>query len=382
MRSSIDPVHNVLNLFEETATHYYSEKQGYQTLLRFLLLNVICWLEKYKYICFHFGGAITPQIVKCIHNFVHQMEGIVLMALLQQYKSVADFLQAVASKKDQTQCWAHPSTPYSLIPVAEFVEAFSQSRYGNSIKPTPPIPYDKTICHLFDSTKYDLRKWELFKTCFVREVMLIHRRCFLHNFKTCQKWLDFSCRLNDGQHPFGLSNIATLMNITFHDFNYLVEVSKAIKTTGVVDTVGITVSVIGNGFIISSTALISLALLGALVSRAPLPTVLRSKVSISLIVRTIGVRTCSSDVDSHHHIATKNSCHVWSDTFLQLQITVITPMPLHSVPLALHLEICILHSLLASDLSSLASNLSCTSITGLKSVIIGYNSSLAQTICT
>ncbi|GMH10747.1 hypothetical protein Nepgr_012588 [Nepenthes gracilis] len=81
------------------------------------------WLEKYKYVCFHFGGAITLQIIKCVHNSVHQMEGTVLMALFQQYKGIVDFLQAVAPKKDQTQFSANPLTPYSLILVAEFVEA-------------------------------------------------------------------------------------------------------------------------------------------------------------------------------------------------------------------------------------------------------------------
>ncbi|GMH04325.1 hypothetical protein Nepgr_006164 [Nepenthes gracilis] len=47
------------------------------------------------------------------------------------------FWVSAASKKDQTQLWANPSTSYSLIPVAEFVEAFRQSRYGNSIKFNP-----------------------------------------------------------------------------------------------------------------------------------------------------------------------------------------------------------------------------------------------------
>ncbi|GMH25779.1 hypothetical protein Nepgr_027622 [Nepenthes gracilis] len=70
------------------------------------------WLENYKYVCFHFGGASTLQVI-------------------------VDFLQMVASKKDQTQLWASSSTPYSLIPVAEFVEAIRQSRYGNSIKTNP-----------------------------------------------------------------------------------------------------------------------------------------------------------------------------------------------------------------------------------------------------
>ncbi|GMH29097.1 hypothetical protein Nepgr_030940 [Nepenthes gracilis] len=153
MRSSTDPMHNVLNLFQEIATHYYSEKQGYQTLLRFLLLN--------------------------------------------EYKGMSDFLQVVAPKKDQTQCWAHPSTPYSLIPVAEFVEAFSQSRYGNSIKRTPPIPYDKTICHLLDSTNCS---WMLLVPYSVLEAVV------WSVVGCCRSGLTitmFSRRLNNGQHPFG-----------------------------------------------------------------------------------------------------------------------------------------------------------------------------------
>ncbi|GMH30088.1 hypothetical protein Nepgr_031931 [Nepenthes gracilis] len=57
-------------------------------------------LAKYKCVCFHFSGASTLQVVKCVHKSVHQREGTVLMALLQLYKGIADFLQVVVSKKD------------------------------------------------------------------------------------------------------------------------------------------------------------------------------------------------------------------------------------------------------------------------------------------
>ncbi|MCI17297.1 ABC transporter G family member 31-like, partial [Trifolium medium] len=110
-------------------------------------------------------SSTTYQIVKCIKNFVHQMEATVLMALLQPApetfelfddlvllseghviyegpredvleffesigfqlpprKGIADFLQEVTSKKDQAQYWSDPSKPYEFIPVREIAEAF------------------------------------------------------------------------------------------------------------------------------------------------------------------------------------------------------------------------------------------------------------------
>ncbi|GMH12346.1 hypothetical protein Nepgr_014187 [Nepenthes gracilis] len=74
------------------------------------------------------------------------------------------------------------------------------------------------------------------------------------------------------------------LTMTFHNINYLVEMPKAIKTKGVVDAAGNTISATGKGFVISSTALMFLALFAALASRAPLSTILRSKVFTSLIV--------------------------------------------------------------------------------------------------
>ncbi|KAK7280852.1 hypothetical protein RIF29_08384 [Crotalaria pallida] len=120
-------------------------------------------------------SSTTFQIVKCIRNFVHQMEATVLIALLQPApetfelfddlvllsdgyvvyqgprenvleffesfgfklpprKGVADFLQEVTSKKDQAQYWADSSKPYKFISVPEIAEAFKNSRFGKSIE--------------------------------------------------------------------------------------------------------------------------------------------------------------------------------------------------------------------------------------------------------
>ncbi|XP_058109090.1 ABC transporter G family member 31-like [Magnolia sinica] len=174
-------------------------------------------------------SSTTFQIVKCIRNFVHQMEGTVLMALLQPApetfdlfddiillseghviyngpradvvdffvslgfslpprKGVADFLQEVTSKKDQAQYWSDPSKPYAFLPVSEIANAFKQSKYGRSIESTLSVPYDKKKSppSALANAKFAVAKLELFKACFSRELLLMSRHRFLYIFRTCQ----------------------------------------------------------------------------------------------------------------------------------------------------------------------------------------------------
>ncbi|XAR60730.1 Iron-chelate-transporting ATPase [Bertholletia excelsa] len=174
-------------------------------------------------------SSTTYQIVKCIGNFVHLMEGTVLMALLQPApetfdlfddlillseghlvyhgpreevleffeslgfqcpprKGVADFLQEVTSRKDQAQYWAHSSKPYVFIPVPHIAEAFRNSKYGRSVESSLSVEYDKSKSHhsALAKTKYAISKWELFKACFSRELLLMRRHSFLYIFRTCQ----------------------------------------------------------------------------------------------------------------------------------------------------------------------------------------------------
>uniref|UniRef100_A0A6J1C459 ABC transporter G family member 31-like n=1 Tax=Momordica charantia TaxID=3673 RepID=A0A6J1C459_MOMCH len=174
-------------------------------------------------------SSTTYQIVKCLRNFVHQMDATVLMALLQPApetfelfddlillsdgylvyqgprahvldffeslgfqlpprKGVADFLQEVTSRKDQAQYWADDSRPYTFISASQFAEAFKVSSFGKSLESTLNSSYDKSQSHpsALANTKYAASKLELFKACFAREVLLIRRHSFLYIFRTCQ----------------------------------------------------------------------------------------------------------------------------------------------------------------------------------------------------
>ncbi|KAK4275171.1 hypothetical protein QN277_018300 [Acacia crassicarpa] len=174
-------------------------------------------------------SSTTYQIVKCTKNFVHLMEATVLMALLQPApetfelfddlvllseghvvyhgprdkvleffeslgfklpprKGVADFLQEVTSKKDQAQYWADPSKPYRFISVPEMADAFRKSEFGRFIDSMLSVPYDKSSSHpsALARTKFAASKWDLYKACLAREVLLIKRHRFLYIFRTCQ----------------------------------------------------------------------------------------------------------------------------------------------------------------------------------------------------
>ncbi|KAK7372089.1 hypothetical protein VNO80_05458 [Phaseolus coccineus] len=174
-------------------------------------------------------SSTTFQIVKCIKNFVHQMEATVLMALLQPApetfelfddlvllsegyvvyqgpredvleffqslgfqlpprKGIADFLQEVTSKKDQAQYWADPSKPYAFVSVAEIAKAFKNSKFGRYVDSLQSHPYDKSKGHpsALARTKYAVPRWDIAKACFARELLLMKRHSFLYIFRTCQ----------------------------------------------------------------------------------------------------------------------------------------------------------------------------------------------------
>lgn len=94
----------------------------------------------------------------------------------------------MTSRRDQAQYWADPSKPYAFLPVSEIAKAFGNSRFGSSLQSTLSTPYDKSKSHpsALSKSKYAASKWELFKACFAREVLLINRHRFLYIFRTCQ----------------------------------------------------------------------------------------------------------------------------------------------------------------------------------------------------
>ncbi|GLT73870.1 hypothetical protein SLA2020_457000 [Shorea laevis] len=103
-------------------------------------------------------------------------------------KGVADFLQEVISRKDQAQYWCHTDTPYSYVSVDQFSEMFKASYLGGKLKDELSQEYDRSKCHRYalSFTTYSLNKWELFRACMARELLLMKRNSFVYVFKTAQ----------------------------------------------------------------------------------------------------------------------------------------------------------------------------------------------------
>ncbi|KAI5315665.1 hypothetical protein L3X38_044841 [Prunus dulcis] len=174
-------------------------------------------------------SSTTYQIVNSVKNYVHILHGTAVISLLQpapetyelfddiillsdgqivyqgpreqvldffesmgfqcpERKGVADFLQEVTSRKDQEQYWKNRDEPYRFITVQEFVEAFQSFPVGGKIREELAAPLDKTKSHpaALTTKKYGVRKMELLKACFSRELLLMKRNSFVYIFKIIQ----------------------------------------------------------------------------------------------------------------------------------------------------------------------------------------------------
>lgn len=64
---------------------------------------------------------------------------------------------------------------------------FKASYLGKEMEEELSKPYDKSQCHnALSFSKYSLSKWELFKACMARELLLMKRNSFVYVFKTAQ----------------------------------------------------------------------------------------------------------------------------------------------------------------------------------------------------
>lgn len=94
----------------------------------------------------------------------------------------------VISKKDQAQYWSHADLPYNYISVDQFSQMFKASYLGEKLEEEISKPYDKSRCpnNALSFSIYSLSKWELFKACMARELLLMKRNTFVYIFKTAQ----------------------------------------------------------------------------------------------------------------------------------------------------------------------------------------------------
>ncbi|KAK1570799.1 hypothetical protein Q3G72_007162 [Acer saccharum] len=105
-----------------------------------------------------------------------------------QRKGIADFLQEVISRKDQEQYWFHTELPYNYVSVDMFSRKFKESHLGKKLNEDLSEPYDKSKSHknALSFSMYSLSRWELFRACMSRELLLMKRNSFVYVFKTTQ----------------------------------------------------------------------------------------------------------------------------------------------------------------------------------------------------
>uniref|UniRef100_A0A2N9E6E2 ABC transporter domain-containing protein n=1 Tax=Fagus sylvatica TaxID=28930 RepID=A0A2N9E6E2_FAGSY len=174
-------------------------------------------------------SSTTFQIVTCLQQLVHITDTTALVSLLQpapetfdlfdevilmaegkivyhgprtqvlqffedcgfkcpERKGAADFLQEVISRKDQAQYWYHSDLPYNYVSVDRFSQMFKASFLGQKLNDELSKPHDKSKCqnNALSFDIYSLSKWELFKACMARELLLMKRNSFVYVVKTMQ----------------------------------------------------------------------------------------------------------------------------------------------------------------------------------------------------
>ncbi|XAR49749.1 hypothetical protein NMG60_11033040 [Bertholletia excelsa] len=109
-------------------------------------------------------------------------------------KGVADFLQEIISVKDQEQYWFRTDIPHRYFTVDEFCEKFKASLWGKKLEEELSENCEKSQCQdscIFskNNKNYSIPKWQLFKVCFAREVLLMRRNSSIHKSKLVQLFI-------------------------------------------------------------------------------------------------------------------------------------------------------------------------------------------------
>uniref|UniRef100_A0A0D9XY53 ABC transporter domain-containing protein n=1 Tax=Leersia perrieri TaxID=77586 RepID=A0A0D9XY53_9ORYZ len=147
-------------------------------------------------------SSTTFQIISCFQQLCHISESTILVSLLQPapqtYELFDDIIlmaegKIVLSKKDQQQYWSSSEETYKFFIVDNFCDKFKASQDGPYIAEELSKPYDKLKGHKnpLSFNIYSLSKWDLLKSCFPREILLMRRNAFVYITKTIQLFILF-----------------------------------------------------------------------------------------------------------------------------------------------------------------------------------------------
>ncbi|KAL8205881.1 hypothetical protein R6Q57_009432 [Mikania cordata] len=174
-------------------------------------------------------SSTTYQMITCLHQLAHITDASILISLLQpspeafdlfddimlmaegmivyhgprgnvleyfeglgfrcpERKGVADFLQEVCSRKDQEKYWCRTDQAYKYVSVQTLTVIFKESYLGKEVNDNISKPLTRFQSHenAMSFHKYSLSKWDLFRTCMSREILLMKRNSFVYIFKFVQ----------------------------------------------------------------------------------------------------------------------------------------------------------------------------------------------------
>ncbi|MQL82152.1 hypothetical protein Taro_014617 [Colocasia esculenta] len=101
-------------------------------------------------------------------------------------KNTADFLQEVTSKIDQAQYWAGSQSTYEFVSAETFAESFN-SMYHRQFPDENKKENDQSSQDILITEKENgISRWEHFRACFSRELLLMKRNSPVHIFKNIQ----------------------------------------------------------------------------------------------------------------------------------------------------------------------------------------------------
>ncbi|VAI24826.1 unnamed protein product [Triticum turgidum subsp. durum] len=102
-------------------------------------------------------------------------------------KNVADFLQEVTSKMDQKQYWTDEENKYQYWPIEKFADSFHSSYLPRLVEDNLYMPNNMGKHNeIKTNATRSISRWNIFKACFSREVLLLKRNSPLHIFKSVQ----------------------------------------------------------------------------------------------------------------------------------------------------------------------------------------------------
>lgn len=92
------------------------------------------------------------------------------------------------SKKDQATYWFRNKQEYNYVSVHTLSTRFKESYLGKEVNENISKPFMRSKCHekAISFHVYSLSKWDLFRACMSREILLTKRNSFVYIFKTVQ----------------------------------------------------------------------------------------------------------------------------------------------------------------------------------------------------